>query len=757
MKRIMTLAIAAAVLFPFLAFGQSEEYYDRSYTRLSYVQGDVYIQRAQDLGYEQGEVNLVVVAGDKIGTRDGRAEIQLGRGNVLRLDRDTQIDLAGLPGRDGDPTKIHLLGGSVFFRVRSADREKDLQIHTPDASFYVLEPGLFRVDVRDNRQTDFTALSGRAEAAGGEGSVEVASGETVTAADGLLNGESSGLSARGDDFTSWNESRDGLYARQLEKSYLPSDYAEYENELADNGDWSYEPDYGNVWVPRVYDSGWRPYYNGRWTWYPIIGWTWISYEPWGWCTSHFGRWGWRFGLGWYWIPTHRWGWGPAWVSWYNDYDYIGWSPLSYWNYPCWIYNNRFYGHGHDSWHGDFRDYARSMTVVHRNQLQDRRLSRVALDGKSGIKLDRMSLRSQQPDLRPSLGRDSNLDERARRTLDRGSLRGIGRSFGSQSGRLLSSDPKARNLNKKSESGNLSRGGVILERGDEKTRGSLNPSEGVKKDIKKSDSGSLSRGGVILERGNEKTRGSLSSSEGEKKSAPRRILERAIRPQTDSRTDGKLSRDSQRSLDRGAIKVFPSPSKGNLAGAATKKLSSTREIRPTQKNPTTTSKSDRGTTPRSDSRISLPTSRSASTIRTYSSRLTSGLSRLPSSSRSSSSSYRTWGAPSEDRTRFESRSYGTSSRTYSSPSRSYSSSRPSLSPRSYGSSSRSYSSPSRSSSSRSYSSPSRSSSSSSRSVGSSSRSSSGSSRSSSSPSRSSSSSSSSRSSGGSRSSGSVHRK
>jgi len=687
MKRIMTLAITAAVLFPFLAFGQSEGYYDRSYTRLSYVQGDVYIQRAQDLGYEKGEVNLVVVAGDKIGTRDGRAEIQLGRGNILRLDRNTQIDLAGLPGRDGDPTKIHLLGGSVFFRVRNEDQEKDLQIHTPDASYYILEPGLFRVDVRDNRQTDFSALSGRAEAAGEEGSVEVSSGETVTAADGRLNGNPSGLVARGDDFSSWNESRDGLYASRADKSYLPSDYAEYENELADNGDWSYESDYnGYVWVPRVGDSNWRPYNDGRWSWYPVIGWTWVSYEPWGWCTAHYGRWGWRFGLGWYWIPTNNWGWGPAWVSWYNDYDYIGWCPLSYWDNPCWIYNNRFYGHGHDGWHGDFRDHSRSMTVVHRNQLQDRRISRVALDGRSGIKLDRISLRSQQPDLRPTLGRDSSLDSQARRTLDRGSLRGVERNFGSGSGRLVSPQIKSQStINKTSNSGSLSRGGII--------------GRGLDKSRERPTSGR--------------------STGSDTQNTPRRILERAIRPQTGIRSGESLSRGSERSLDRGSMKVFPSRSKDSLAGAATKSFSSSRDFRTTSKSPVSTGRS--GITERS--------------IRSYSSRSTS----FPSRSYSSSN-YRVYGPPSGDRSRLESRSYssprsyGSSSGSYSNPYRSYSS------PRSYGSSSRTYSSPSRSySSSRSYGSSSRSYSSSSRRSSSPSRSSSGSSRSYSSPSRSSSSS------------------
>ncbi|MBN1939922.1 MAG: FecR domain-containing protein, partial [Candidatus Aminicenantes bacterium] len=433
MKKLTILALAAVAAFPFLAFGQTDGYYDRSFIRLSYVKGDVYIQRAQDLGYEQGEVNLVVVAGDKLGTRDGRAEIQLGRGNVLRLDANTQVDVAGLPSRDGDPTKIHLLNGSVYFRVRELDLEKNIQVHTPDASFYILEPGLFRVDVRDNRRSELSVYSGGVEAAGEGGSVLVRAGETVAAQDGRLTGEPTGLLARRDDFDSWNETRDGLYARKLGQTYLPSEYSDYDYELSEYGDWSYESDYGYVWVPRVYDTGWRPYYHGRWTWYPIIGWTWVSYEPWGWCTSHYGRWGWRFGLGWYWIPMSRWSWGPAWVHWYNHYDYIGWCPLSYWGYPAVIVNNVFYGRHSNGWYdaGDYRSYARSLTVVRRDQLQNRRLSDIALNDRSGAKFGRITMRQAQPNLRPAMNLDLDVINRARIVLDRNSLRPVGRDFSSR--------------------------------------------------------------------------------------------------------------------------------------------------------------------------------------------------------------------------------------------------------------------------------------------------------------------------------------
>ncbi len=440
LKRLWGTLTALAVVFPFLAFGQSAAYYDRSYTRMSYVQGDVYVQRAQDLGYEKGEINLVVVQGDKIGSRAGRLEIQLGRRNYLRLDNDTQVDLINLPGRDGDPTKLHVLAGSIFLRVQTLDREKNFEVHTPDASFYLLTAGSYRVDVRENRETEFSVISGSAEAAGEEGSVSVEDGQQVSAANGRFTSAPGALPARSDDFGGWNESRDASYApRTSGGSYLPAEYADYETELDENGSWVNEAEYGNVWVPRGVNSDWRPYSYGRWVWYPIIGWTWVSSDSWGWCTYHYGRWGWRLGLGWYWIPTSYWGWGPAWVNWWYDGDYIGWCPLSYWGYPAVIYNNRFYGRYRFGEYYSFRHFARTMTVVDRNRLWDRNINRSALGADRLLgRVDRINLGAHQPEIRPGLNRADGISSRAAAVLSRENLRSVGGGYAGN-GRRLSTE------------------------------------------------------------------------------------------------------------------------------------------------------------------------------------------------------------------------------------------------------------------------------------------------------------------------------
>lgn len=94
--------------------------------------------------------------------------------------------------------------------------------------------------------------------------------------------------------------------------------------LTPHGDWIYADDYGYVWQPTVASQpDWAPYSDGYWA-YTDAGWTWISNEDFGWATYHYGRWI-RMHSRWVWVPGNEW--APAWVSWRQSDDYVGWAPL----------------------------------------------------------------------------------------------------------------------------------------------------------------------------------------------------------------------------------------------------------------------------------------------------------------------------------------------------------------------------------------------------------------------------------------------
>ena len=749
MRKTILIAAVVAVLLAPAAFGQSSDsYYGGSYSRMSFIKGEAFVQHGQDAGFEQGEVNLVLLEGDKIGTKSGRLEVQFGRRNYLRLGDFSQADIVTLPRSDGDGIKIHLLAGRAFVRIGTLAAEKRFEIHTPDASFYVLEAGLYRIEVRENRETEFAVFDGSAEAAAEEGSVVVNRREQVTAANGRLVSSPGALMARNDEFGEWNASRDAVYAKKVDRTYLPADYYDYEVELAENGRWTNDAEYGDVWVPRTSYSDWRPYYYGHWSWYPIIGWTWVSNDSWGWCTSHYGRWGWGLNLGWYWIPERHSGWGPAWVNWYWERDYIGWCPLSYWGYPAYVLNNRFYGRNNSRY---YPNGSLGLSMVHRDQLQNRRLSGALLDRAGMNRLGNIQLRNAQPNLRPNLGANGDVAGRARQALSRDGLRPVSQGF--SSGRRDSSNALrsvSRSGAGSADAASVRRSGAGASAGSNPVREIRSSGGATTRSLSRNDGAAsgqaerraVERGTYLPPAGGDSSASrirSFPSREGNAGASSGRSLERvAPTPResgassgrvisSPSRESGAVSRSGgsgsaapsrvRESVSRDTARSFPSRSNGGEAGSPS--TSSSRSTGSSSSINRSTSRSVSTPSRSSSSSYSAP-SRSAGSSYSAPSRSSSA------PSRSSGSSY---SAPS--------RSAGSSSRSYSAPSRSS------------GSSSGSYSSPSRSSSAPSrgsYSAPSRSSGASSGSNGSMSRSS-GSSRSSSSGGGSSSSRSSGSSSGG----------
>jgi hypothetical protein len=380
------------------------KYTNESVARLSYVQGKAFVQRASDLGFEEGAVNMPISQGDRIGTSDGRAEVHFGRGNYIRLDSETKVDVLNLPKKDDDIARLRVWAGNVFLVVGTLKKEKAIELHTADSSFYVLDRGVYRVDVRENKDTEILVYQGLIEAAGEDGSTLLKAGQRLDISEGRFAAKPSTFIPVADDsFDKFNETRGNVTGREFAEGKLPEELSDYEGELDEYGHWSYLAPYGNVWVPNNVDDDWRPYYDGRWTWLPVSGWTWWPYEPWGWATFHYGRWHWAVGLGWYWIPMNVW--GPAWVDWWWNDWYFGWAPLSYWGYPGVWYGGAYYGH----YYGPSYPYnSRAMTVVRRDHLKDPHIARNALrgDALNSLSSNKISMTNKAPNLRPAGNRIS---------------------------------------------------------------------------------------------------------------------------------------------------------------------------------------------------------------------------------------------------------------------------------------------------------------------------------------------------------------
>lgn len=696
----IVLCLGLCVSFGF-SLPQEQDYYSNSFARLNYVKGDVFIQRAEDMGYEEGTVNLPVVEGDKLGTQDGRAEVHFGRKNYLRIDKYTQVDFVKLPRRGDDSISLHLFSGNIYLRVSSMNIEKEFELHSPDGSFYILEEGLYRFEVRDNKETALFVVEGSVEAAGEGGFEIVRSGERLVAANGIFAFGPEYIYAGNEDaFTEWNRGRDIFHNRYAKTRYLPVEMNEYEAELDYYGQWVYERPYGYVWIPDVYHYSWRPYYYGRWVWYPVCGWTWCSYEPWGWCVSHYGRWHWRIGLGWYWIPTRRW--GPAWVHWYHGADYLGWCPLSYYNRPVVIVNNHFYGRHYDDY---YPAHSRALTVIRRDQLSARQVSKVALSQSGMSRLGKISMSSRQPTDRPAVSRTGLKSSVAAKALSRSNIRSVSKDF--SSGKSLQSSA-GKNLVKPTGNSRISsRSGTISKSSVSSTQKRVGTTGNIRTPAKSQS---------VMNRSSRSAIKTYPSRNSSSLNSNRNYSSSVKRSTSSSRS--QISRSTnQSSSSRSRIKTYPSQST-SVRKSQTSSTSKVRSYSPSS------SRSYRSTVKQYSSRSSSSSIRSYSSSRASSSRSSSSsaIKRYPTQSRSSISSalsrrstptrstYRsspsrsssgrsTYSAPSRTSSRIKSSS--SSSRSYS-PSRISSSrgSSTSRSMRSTSSSRVSRSTPSRSSSSRS---------------------------------------------------------
>jgi len=79
----------------------------------------------QELGVESGEINFVLIAGDKLMTEDGLAEVSLGQNNYLRIDRYSLAEMVRLPESGYEEVSLHLYRGRFYLRVSYLAREKD--------------------------------------------------------------------------------------------------------------------------------------------------------------------------------------------------------------------------------------------------------------------------------------------------------------------------------------------------------------------------------------------------------------------------------------------------------------------------------------------------------------------------------------------------------------------------------------------------------------------------------------------------------
>lgn len=419
------IVMLCVVLFTPLAFSYDddsdpEEFKPKSYDdakvlRVKYTQGEAYVRRSYDDGFEEATINLPIFEKDKAGTTDGRLEIYLGRLNYLRLDQDTEVVFDKVPEMRKTDLTLRVIKGGIYLDIENIDFERDIEIQTPDCGIFVLDKGMYRINVSEGGRTEFYVFDGIAEVAGDNYNRNVRENQKIVMFDGRVKERPFYFySSDTDDFDQWNRERTNVigYARYSSSRYLDSGYEEYEYELSRNGRWEYNPTYSTyIWIPYHVGVDWRPYYHGRWVYNPYYGYVWSSFDTWGFFTHHYGRWHWDPYYRWYWIPGYHW--SPAWVSWFwNDY-YYGWCPLSWWNRPIIIYDGTWWRHYR--YRRGIPFHSRSTTIIKKSHLAVSGVHKAALKGSSLAKLskDRLQFKGHSPNLKPHISKVNVINARGK--------------------------------------------------------------------------------------------------------------------------------------------------------------------------------------------------------------------------------------------------------------------------------------------------------------------------------------------------------
>ena len=329
---ILASGLGALMVVPVVA----QEYSRARVVRLSFVEGNVTIQRPDVPDWAEAPVNTPIQEGFKLATAENAfAEGEFENGSTVRAGQLSLLEFTqlALTPSGGKVNRLALQQG--YATVHAIPGSNDVyEVSTPIGLVAPRNKALFRVDL-DQGAGRVEVFYGTVEVSNDTGSWSLGRNDVLELRPGSEQPYSLTQGINQDAWDQWVNDREnsqqaasagnapspGLYSNNV------SDLLYGWNDLSNYGAWSYLPGWGYGWVPSA-GPGWAPYSLGRWCWYPGFGWVWISTEPWGWLPYHYGGWDYIGGVGWAWFPDNFASFSPAQVTWYSGPGWVGWVPRS---------------------------------------------------------------------------------------------------------------------------------------------------------------------------------------------------------------------------------------------------------------------------------------------------------------------------------------------------------------------------------------------------------------------------------------------
>jgi len=305
------LIFLCCVLLAFPLFASSPRI-----VRLSFVEGDVRLDRGAGNGLEEAILNSPVPEGARLVTgKDGYAEVEFENGSALRLASGGEVDFPKLTADDKGhlDSLVDVRSGTAYLDVK-LEKHAQYSVAMHGGPRLALEhSSRLRVEVGE-KQATVAVFDGEVGIAEREHQVNVKKGETLSL--DLANNAQYTVAKNIERLPSdeWNNDREGVHEAQFARAENDNNYNSYgynaygAGDLLTYGGYNYVPGYGYMWRPYGYDASWDPFGYGAWSYYPGWGWTFISGYPWGWAPYRYGSWYNVPGYGWMWRP----GYGNAW-------------------------------------------------------------------------------------------------------------------------------------------------------------------------------------------------------------------------------------------------------------------------------------------------------------------------------------------------------------------------------------------------------------------------------------------------------------
>ena len=274
--------------------------------RLSQVRGVAQMDRNTGRGFETAFANVPVVAGSRLRTAAGVAEVEFEDNSSLRLAPDSEVRFTELSrtAGGGTITVVSVVKGLAYVAM---EKTRGNQFTVMDgAARVVLSPGThLRLDAT-KPEAQLALFEGAAQLQMNGATTDVGKRETVD-----LNPTAQTISAarhgtEETDFDAWDK-QEATYHKQKASLAGSGGLGLYgANDLNYYGSFANMPGCGSAWRPYFASAAWDPFASGVWAWYPNAGYSWVSPYPWGWLPYHSGSWVSCGAAGWGWQPGGQW-------------------------------------------------------------------------------------------------------------------------------------------------------------------------------------------------------------------------------------------------------------------------------------------------------------------------------------------------------------------------------------------------------------------------------------------------------------------